>query len=210
MENNVFVRYKYTFHNWKSIDVYLYKECRGPNYGYGCNESCQCVRGICNRNATNVNQSCTCNAGYQSPFCIKLIDACGKNISFIDYERNALFFSANNMACNFVTEDCATDPNNGSAICTCKLGYERHNITGVCTGRNNHWKKAFAWFMRVYICTDIDECANNADICDAESSFCNNGIGNYSCNCKPGYQVWKKLLFVKDKIVHWFCCLVCE
>ncbi|CAF4802403.1 unnamed protein product, partial [Rotaria sp. Silwood2] len=34
--------------------------------------------------------------------------------------------------CNNATEDGATDPNNGIAICTCKLGYEREDITGNC------------------------------------------------------------------------------
>jgi hypothetical protein len=72
----------------------LIKECRGLNYGYGCNQSCQCVYGICDRNATDVNQSCTCNPGYQPPFCVQLIDACGKNSyfvnQFIDYEKQMI------------------------------------------------------------------------------------------------------------------------
>ncbi|CAF4735337.1 unnamed protein product, partial [Rotaria sp. Silwood2] len=34
--------------------------------------------------------------------------------------------------CNNATEDCATDPNNGIAICTCKLGYEREDTTDNC------------------------------------------------------------------------------
>ncbi len=43
-------------------------------------------------------------------------------------------FSATNSPCNNMTEDCATDPNNGSAICSCKLGYGRDNVTVSCTG----------------------------------------------------------------------------
>ncbi|CAF2923310.1 unnamed protein product [Rotaria sp. Silwood2] len=92
------------------------RPCRGPNYGYGCNESCRCVNGNCNRNATHENESCNCDLGYAPPFCIQLIDQC-----------------AINSPCNNATEDCATNPNNGTAICTCKLGYERNNVTGICT-----------------------------------------------------------------------------
>ncbi|CAF4384945.1 unnamed protein product, partial [Rotaria sp. Silwood2] len=126
--------------------------CRGPNYGYGCNESCRCVNGNCNRNATHENESCNCNLLYAPPFCIQLIDKC-----------------ATNSVCNNATEDCATNPNNGTAICTCKLGYERNNVTGICT--------------------DIDECAMNVSNCNPESSTCNNTIGNYICDCKAGYQL---------------------
>jgi hypothetical protein len=72
--------YTWLFQRFYCDDVYLFEECRGPTYGYGCNASCQCVHGTCNPNATNVNQSCTCNTGYQLPFCIQLIDTCGKNI----------------------------------------------------------------------------------------------------------------------------------
>ncbi len=60
--------------------LYLLIECLGPNYGYGCSESCECVHGSCNPNATNVNQSCTCDSGYQLPLCDRLIDTCGMNI----------------------------------------------------------------------------------------------------------------------------------
>ncbi|CAF2882084.1 unnamed protein product [Rotaria sp. Silwood2] len=80
-----------------------------------------------------------------------------------------LFLSATNSVCNNATEDCATNPNNGTAICTCKLGYERNNVTGICT--------------------DIDECAMNVSNCNPESSTCNNTIGNYICDCKAGYQL---------------------
>jgi len=65
-------------------DISLLEECRGPNYGYGCDESCECVYGTCNSNATYENQSCTCDTGYQLPLCDRLIDACGKNIYFVD------------------------------------------------------------------------------------------------------------------------------
>jgi len=57
----------------------------------------------------------------------------------LNYERNVFlfFFSATNSPCNNATEDCVADPNNGTAICSCKLGYERNNITHNCTGMIN-------------------------------------------------------------------------
>ncbi|CAF4029746.1 unnamed protein product, partial [Rotaria sordida] len=127
------------------------RQCGDRNYGYGCNESCQCIHGTCNQNATNVNGSCSCDSIHQGQFCDKLIDQC-----------------ANNNSCNNVTEDCTTDPNYGTAICTCKHGYEKNNAT-----RN---------------CIDIDECASKVDNCNSERSNCNNTMGSYDCNCKGGYQ----------------------
>jgi len=41
----------------------------------------------------------------------------------------------NNGPCNNVTENCETNANNGTAICTCKLGYERNTTNGLCTSR---------------------------------------------------------------------------
>src|SRR5690349_9256254 len=114
MESNVFVRYLFDSFN----SLYLLKECRGPNYGYGCNQSCECIHGTCNPNATNSNESCICDPVYQPPFCVQLKDACGKNINFIDElldsEENLLFFSGSNSPCNNITEDCTINPNNGN------------------------------------------------------------------------------------------------
>jgi hypothetical protein len=123
-------------------DLHLLKACQGPNYGYGCNQSCQCVHGTCIASATNANESCTCSAGFQTPFCVQLIDTCGKNISvigeFLDYKENLLFISGTNNPCNNVTEDCAANQNNASAICTCKAGYQRNSTSSTCTSMNNH------------------------------------------------------------------------
>jgi hypothetical protein len=85
MDNNVSVRYLIPTLVWifNLVDIHLLEECLGPNYGYGCNESCQCVQGTCNINATNVNQSCTCNPGFQTPLCVQLIDSCGKYLHFV-------------------------------------------------------------------------------------------------------------------------------
>ncbi|CAF3944032.1 unnamed protein product, partial [Rotaria magnacalcarata] len=126
--------------------------CRGENYGVGCSKRCQCINGICNKTATNVNDSCSCNPGYQKPDCVKLYDQC-----------------ENNNPCNSSTADCTPNPNDGSAICTCKRGYENLNQTGACV--------------------DIDECASKMDNCSSESSVCRDTPGSYECICNSGYQL---------------------
>ena len=57
----------------------------------------------------------------------------------IDGKQKLLFFFivGTNSPCNNVTQDCATNPNNGSAMCTCKLGYELNNTNNICQGRRN-------------------------------------------------------------------------
>ncbi|UJR30967.1 hypothetical protein I4U23_018479 [Adineta vaga] len=126
-------------------------ECRDLSYGYGCRETCECNHGVCNRNATHVNESCMCDVGYRAPNCVQLIDACGSA-----------------SKCNNMTEDCTTDAQNGSAICVCKNGYERNATSDVCI--------------------DVDECVQQADNCDGESSKCVNTVGSYVCSCKDGYK----------------------
>jgi len=61
---------------------FFFKACGSLNYGYGCNESCQCsYYSVCNASATNINDSCICNQGYAKPFCNNRIDTCGKNVN---------------------------------------------------------------------------------------------------------------------------------
>lgn len=39
------------------------------------------------------------------------------------------------------------------------------------------------------ICKDIDECADESlNDCPPETTHCVNSFGNYSCECKPGFQ----------------------
>ncbi len=62
----------------------FFEECGSINYGYGCAQSCQCsYYATCNATATNVNDSCICNPGYEKPFCNKRADACGKTIDIL-------------------------------------------------------------------------------------------------------------------------------
>jgi hypothetical protein len=73
----------------------------------------------------------------------------------LDYEENVLsFFSASNSSCNNATEDCATDPTNGTAICSCKLGYAMNSTTQNCTGMISQ-ELRFIIEKSIYFCLQI-------------------------------------------------------
>ncbi|CAF3508982.1 unnamed protein product [Rotaria socialis] len=168
--------------------------CRGENYGVGCSEPCQCINGKCNKNATNVNDSCICEPGYQKPDCVKLMDQC-----------------ENNNPCNSSTADCTPNPNNGSAICTCKRGYEKFNLTSVCTDIDECGRKMDNCTSESSVChntigsyecickngyqltngscVDIDECNISTTCNNYNNTYCANIPGLYECRCKTGYAV---------------------
>ena len=52
----------------------------------------------------------------------------------------------------------------------------------------------------VCLFVDVDECAQNASLCERGSSICVNEVGGYRCDCKEGYQVGEEQL--KDN--GWF------
>ena len=35
--------------------------------------------------------------------------------------------------------------------------------------------------------TDVDECENGTNDCDAEFGTCENTVGSYTCQCEPGF-----------------------
>ncbi|CAF1646305.1 unnamed protein product, partial [Adineta ricciae] len=70
-------------------------------------------------------------------------------------------------------------PKNGSAICSCKAGYGRNEASGICE--------------------DVDECAQNASLCERGSSMCVNEVGGYRCDCKEGYQTLNGSCFDIDE-----------
>ena len=43
----------------------------------------------------------------------------------------------------------------------------------------------------VCLFVDVDECAQNASLCERGSSICVNEVGGYRCDCKEGYEVRK-------------------
>jgi len=95
----------------------------------------------------------------------------------------------NNGPCNNVTEDCAADPTNGTAICTCKSGYETSVMNGSCISKFIDQSNLYSCLHGYILLIDIDECARNISNCDLQSSYCVDIIGSFLCNCKTGYLV---------------------
>ncbi|CAF3894012.1 unnamed protein product [Adineta steineri] len=168
-------------------------QCRGPNYGINCSQSCQCIYGECNKNATNENDSCTCDPGYQLPYCNRIINACESTSS-----------------CNIITEDCRTDENTQRAACSCKSGYKIDNTTNSCTDINEcdiesncDDKTSYCTnTIGSYICTckngytlasnsciDINECEISTSCTNYMNTDCINMPGSYECRCKFGYSI---------------------
>ncbi len=80
MNENFFINSNFEF------SFFFFQECGFLNYGYGCNESCQCgSSSTCIANATNLNGSCTFARGYQAPLYDKRLDMCGKNINILSF-----------------------------------------------------------------------------------------------------------------------------
>ena len=38
------------------------------------------------------------------------------------------------------------------------------------------------------VCRDVDECESSINDCDPNTTLCVNGIGNYLCKCRTGYE----------------------
>ena len=52
-------------------------------------------------------------------------------------------------------------------------------------------KKTLSDFYNICPCVfslDIDECAENEQICEANAGSCVNTVGGYECRCQNGYQ----------------------
>ena len=48
----------------------------------------------------------------------------------------------------------------------------------------------FSLYKMIYLFQyiDVNECENGTDECDDRTvAYCNNTVGSYECNCKPGY-----------------------
>uniref|UniRef100_A0A8C4R2A2 Uncharacterized protein n=1 Tax=Eptatretus burgeri TaxID=7764 RepID=A0A8C4R2A2_EPTBU len=55
----------------------------------------------------------------------------------------------------------------GGHNCTCKGGFTGNGL----------------------VCVDVDECEKGINDCDPNTTLCVNGIGNYLCECRTGYEI---------------------
>ncbi|CAF0850637.1 unnamed protein product [Rotaria sp. Silwood1] len=170
-------------------------QCYDSNYGYGCNQTCNCTYGTCNPNATSTNGSCICDIRYEGTFCDKRIDICARS-----------------NPCNSVLEDCVTDPANGTANCSCKSGYQRNTTSSNCTDINECESQLDLCIRDVSSCfntngsyrcdclsgyqplngscIDINDCNVNQTICSGYSNtYCTNTQGSYECRCSSNYSL---------------------
>ncbi|CAF0869133.1 unnamed protein product [Adineta ricciae] len=177
-----------------SIDGKQCIPCENLNYGYGCNETCLCNFGTCNANATSANESCTCDPGYEPPFCSKQIDQCANN------------------TVNTTQKDCLTDPSTGRAVLICAVGYQLNSTSNYCTDINECSSDLNQCNVGVSVCVntigsyqcncltgyqlinnscvDINECATGANNCSSYSNtYCANIQGSFECRCNYNYSL---------------------
>ncbi|CAF3697466.1 unnamed protein product [Rotaria sordida] len=164
--------------------------CYELNYGYGCNQICNCTYGDCNPNATSPAGSCICDGTHEGIFC--------------DRTRNNI--------CNNATEDCVTDPSSGNATCSCKNGYQRITPMSNCTDVNecidqldfcvddisrcnniigNYTCDCLDGYQSIDgSCFDINECNMTQTICsNYNNTYCANTPGSYECRCSFNYSL---------------------
>nr|XP_022292249.1 mucin-4-like isoform X6 [Crassostrea virginica] len=121
-------------------------ECSSTTFGQNCASQCTCDFSN-TQSCEKTNGTCYCNAGWQGVNCTDDVPEC----------TNDPNICGANAIC---TEQ------NGSYLCTCKLGYEK-NSNGICI--------------------DTNECARGTSACDA-NAICINTNGNYTCTCKLGFS----------------------
>ncbi|CAF1395353.1 unnamed protein product [Rotaria sordida] len=169
--------------------------CYELNYGYGCNQICNCTYGDCYPNATSPAGSCICDGTHEGIFCDRSIDMCARN-----------------NICNNATEDCVTDPSSGNATCSCKNGYQRITPMSNCTDVNecidqldfcvddisrcnniigNYTCDCLDGYQSIDgSCFDINECNMTQTICSNYSNtYCANTPGSYECRCSFNYSL---------------------
>ena len=88
---------------------------------------------------------------------------------------------------------------NGSYYCECQTGYRLKSDNISCKGK---WKLHTLFDLSYWLCDnifyinyikyifiilDVDECTENRHNC-SNLEECQNTVGGFQCNCKPGYQ----------------------
>ncbi|XP_068130616.1 adhesion G protein-coupled receptor E2-like isoform X2 [Hyperolius riggenbachi] len=85
--------------------------------------------------------------------------------------------------CNSLGHNCGAhtrcENTDGSYFCTCEAGFHRAEVSDAEFCPSNEKTNN--------TCSDIDECAEEPEICGPNSS-CENTLGSYTCSCLPGFK----------------------
>ena len=139
------------------------------------NQYCECPSGYVLRNSGGLPRQClliVCKIGFE-------LDITGTICADID-------------ECGIDTDDCSQDTvcvnNEGSFTCDeCAFGYEMSvEPSGDGSGEGSGEGSGSGNEPFVPECTDIDECANDDNLC--RNGFCTNTVGGYYCTCDSGYD----------------------
>lgn len=89
-------------------------------------------------------------------------------------EESRIYDDTEYTVCNVSTDDSCDQETtycsakDGIPFCSCKEGY-------------------VPWLVEYRACKDNDECQSDESVC-GQHGTCRNTLGNYTCQCKPGYR----------------------
>ncbi|XP_059507113.1 uncharacterized protein LOC125457750 isoform X2 [Stegostoma tigrinum] len=133
--------------------------------------------------------ACNCTAAYTGDYCTEDFDACQDNQCFLNDTCKDQPAPLEGYTCDpcpdslkgdgikcYDVDECQENMHTCEQICTNVFGgFNCSCNQGYTTNTSNS-----------SLCTDIDECSNNSTC--PQNADCHNGMGNYSCVCKTGYE----------------------
>ncbi|XP_078725598.1 uncharacterized protein LOC144942673 [Lampetra fluviatilis] len=129
--------------------------------------------------------SCLCSSGYVGTYCDQDYDACGKSPCFSGVTCTDLPAPSLNFTCG----PCPVGYSGNGRSC---LDIDECNVTSPCGGHGSCTNSpgsfncsCFPGYRNPPTCLDIDECAEQPNICSS-SQLCVNTLGSFKCNCKLG------------------------
>ncbi|XP_046860216.1 protein slit-like [Xenia sp. Carnegie-2017] len=125
-----------------------------------CEDINECSEGTatCPRHAICKNTKGSYTCTCKNGYVVKGSKTCAK--------KEIVTCSSSPGPCDFLTEDCIQGQSLGRYNCRCKKGFTRSD-NGVCT--------------------DINECNKNHELCESIAE-CKNTPGSYKCICPEGYE----------------------
>lgn len=183
--------------------------CELPNYGVNCSQVCECGAGVDRCDSVS---GCVCLSGWTGKSCDVDIDECQENpnicgIKMVCVNKEGSYRCDCGKGLQRVENSC--EGNLFSYLVFSDIGHK--NITKI-TLLTDYISKPISIMSQLIIycnnelnfgggislhviiflhliCKDIDECADESlNDCPPETTHCVNSFGNYSCECRPGFQ----------------------